>query len=394
MKSPTVAEALVSPLPVPSACWRIISLDMIVQLPRTNSGFDCIVVFVDQFSKMVRLIPSHSTLTGPAFAKLFFQHIYPQYGLPVGICSDRGVQWNNQFFRDICDHLGIQLKLTFSYHPRANGQVERLNRVIEEALRHFVGPAHDDWDDYIPHVEFSINSAPSQSTGCTPFSLNRITPPLSPTALAFDLPPAQRAAPAVMHRMYYSLAKQALAEAKQSMWSQTNVKHTWPRFEPGDQVLLSMHKIALHHPSLRRKFSPRWLGPCRVLEIVGRSAAKIQLPDTLRQLNLHDVFHFSVLKQYDDSLSQQTAFDPAPLPPAVSTDTGSYEVDCIVDYMRSRARDDDVSITMPHYLVRWKGYDQSHDSWLPVDELSGCLDKVSEYLFHSASASQRRSVAK
>jgi hypothetical protein len=58
--------------------------------------------------------------------------------------------------------------------------------------------------------------------------------------------------------------------------------------------------------------------------------------------------------------------------------------------MRSRARDDDVSITMPHYLVRWKGYDQSHDSWLPVDELSGCLDKVSEYLFHSASASQRR----
>ena len=45
---------------------------------------------------------------------------------------------------------------------------------------------------------------------------------------------------------------------------------------------------------------------------------------------------------------------------------------------------------MPQYLVRWKGYDQSHDSWLPVDELSGCLDKVSEYLFHSASASQRR----
>ena len=81
-------------------------------------------------------------------------------------------------------------------------------------------------------------------------------------------------------------------------------------------------------------------------------------------------------------------FDPAPPPASVSTKTGSYEVDCI--YMRSRTCDDDVSITMPHYLVRRTGYDQPHDSWLPVDELSGCPDKVSEYLFHYASASERR----
>ena len=392
MKSPSVSDALVSPLPVPSACWRIVSLDMIVHLPHTRTGFDCIVVFVDQFSKMVRLIPSFSTLNGPGFAKLFFQHIYPHYGLPLGICSDRGVQWNNQFFQSICDQLGITLKLTFSYHPRANGQVERMNRVIEEALRHFVGPAHDDWDEFIPHIEFSINSATNKSTGCTPFSLNRITTPLSPTELAFDLPQKRQPAPAVMHRMYYSLAKQALAEAKQSMWSQTNSRTTWPTFKAGDQVLLSMKKIALHHPSFRRKFSPRWLGPCRIHEIVGRTAARIQLPTTLRSLNLHDVFHFSVLKQYSDTLTKDTALDPAPLPPTASADNATYEVDCIIDYMKSRARDDDISISMPHYLIRWKGYDSSHDSWLPVDELSSCLDKVSDYLFQSASASQRDSM--
>ena len=105
---------------------------------------------------MVRLIATQATLNGPGFAKLFFQHIYPHYGLLISICSDRGVQWNNKFFKSLSSELGFSLHLTFSYHPCANGQVERLNRVIEEAACHFVGPSHDDWDGLLPHLEFSI----------------------------------------------------------------------------------------------------------------------------------------------------------------------------------------------------------------------------------------------
>ena len=209
---------------------------------------------------MVRLIPTVSTLDGPGFVKLFLQHIYPHYGLPLGICSGRGVQWNNAFFRSVCSHMGIQLHLTFSYHPQANGQVERMNRVIEEALWHFVGPAHDDWDEFIPHIEFCINNSRSESSRCTPFQLNRITPPLSPTALAFNLPTAQCPAPGILHRMYFHLAKQALSLSKQSMWSNSVNPDFKEKFKVGSQVLLSISKVALHHPSLRRNFTARWVG--------------------------------------------------------------------------------------------------------------------------------------
>jgi hypothetical protein len=388
MKAPSSTEAVMSPLPVPSACWRIVSLDMITNLPRTAAGLDCIVVFVDQFSKMVRLIAAQATLNGPGFAKLFFQHIYPHYGLPVGICSDRGVQWNNEFFKSLCSELGISLHLTFSYHPRANGQVERLNRVIEEAARHFVGPSHDDWDGLLPHLEFSINSSKTDATGCTPFQLNRITPPLSPTALAFDLPQHARPSPAVLHKMHYSLAKRSLVEAKQSMWSQCNLKQHWPTFKVGDLVLLSIQKIALHHPSLRRKFSPRWIGPCKILECIGRSAARLQLPSTLTALNLHDVFHFSVLKRYCEAFAQQCTADPQPEPPTAA----SFEVDCIKDFDRSRARTDKPSIQAPHFLVAWRGYDSSHDLWLPVDELAQCLEAVADFLFINTAPKQRERI--
>ena len=389
MKSIGKQDSVLSPLPIPTASWRVISLDMITQLPRTRSDFDCIVVFVDQFSKMVRLIPAKSTLDGPGFSKLFFQHVYPHYGLPLGICSDRGVQWNNKFFRDICDHMGIKLSLTYSYHPRANGQVERLNRVIEEALRHFVSPAHDDWDTFLPHIEFSINSSRNNATGCTPFQLNRITPPLSPTAIAFKLPESRQLNAAVLHRMYYHLAKQSLSEAKQSMWAGYVKPSVLARYQVGKPVLLSTAKLSTYHPSLRRKFTARWLGPCKIIELVGSRAARIELPATLQSNQLHDVFHFSCLKPYIDShLHESTPI--AGSPPA--NEDESFEVESILDYVKSytrRTKSGKLTRHGPRYKVRWKGYSSEHDLWLPVSELSNCLDKVADYLFQTASSRQR-----
>jgi hypothetical protein len=41
------------PLPIPSRRWESISLDLITDLPRSQQGFDSIVVFVDRLSRMV-----------------------------------------------------------------------------------------------------------------------------------------------------------------------------------------------------------------------------------------------------------------------------------------------------------------------------------------------------
>lgn len=61
MKSPGCTDAPLPPLPIPTACSRMVSLDMITQLPRTTSGMNCVVVYVEQLSKMTRLIhrPAH-----------------------------------------------------------------------------------------------------------------------------------------------------------------------------------------------------------------------------------------------------------------------------------------------------------------------------------------------
>ena len=157
------------------------------------------------------------------------------------------------------------------------------------------------------------------------------------------------------------------------MWSQCNLKQQWPAFKVGDLVLLSI-ELTLQ----------RWIGPCKILDCIGRSAPRLQLPSTLTALNLHDFFHFSVLKRYCEAFAKQYTTDPLPEPPTAAF----FEVDCIKDFDRSHARTDKPSIQAPHFLVAWRGYDSSHDLWLPVDELAQCLEAVADFLFINTAPKQ------
>ena len=74
---------------------------MIVDRPKRAEGHNAIVVFVDHLSKMVRLIPTTADLDSVGFAKPFFTHVFPHYGMPEKIISDRGTQWNSEFFRKL-----------------------------------------------------------------------------------------------------------------------------------------------------------------------------------------------------------------------------------------------------------------------------------------------------
>ena len=111
-----------TPLVPPSACWRTVGVDMIVDLPVSiEMEYNAIIVFMCHLSKMVRIIPTHTTLDAKGLAQLFIREIFPHYGMPTEIISDRGTQWNNEFFQALCDEIGIRLKMSTDYHPQTNG---------------------------------------------------------------------------------------------------------------------------------------------------------------------------------------------------------------------------------------------------------------------------------
>ncbi len=164
---------LLQPLDVPHQPWKSISMDFIVGLPESN-GFTQIWVVVDRLTKMAHFIPMVTGEKSPAkdLAMTFAREIWRHHGLPSDVVSDRGSVFISGFWKELMEHLGVDLNLSTAFHPQTDGQTERINQVLEAYLRHYSNFQQDDWADLLPLAEHAYNTATSESTKVSPFFAN------------------------------------------------------------------------------------------------------------------------------------------------------------------------------------------------------------------------------
>ena len=53
--------------------------------------------------------------------------------------------------------LGTLLNLSSAYHPETDGQIERVNQVMEDMLRSYCSQQPQLWIKFLPLVEFTYN---------------------------------------------------------------------------------------------------------------------------------------------------------------------------------------------------------------------------------------------
>ncbi|KII71744.1 Retrovirus-related Pol polyprotein [Thelohanellus kitauei] len=139
-------------------------------LPTTKNGNRFIIVFTNHHTRWVEAKPVPNQTTETA-VEAMFECVICRFGIPEQIHSDQGTQFEAQMFSDICKRLGIKKSRTTPYHPQGNGSVERSNRTIKEALRHFVDSHQSNWDKYLPTVLFAMRAATNSTTGYSPAEL-------------------------------------------------------------------------------------------------------------------------------------------------------------------------------------------------------------------------------
>jgi hypothetical protein len=314
---------------------------------------------------MAHFAPCRKDIGAKDFAGLYDQYVIKHHGFQRDIIGDRDSRWNNEFWAQLLRLCGSRLAMSTAFHPQTDGQTERMNRTLEEMLRHYVSPNHSDWDSHLNTLEFAYNNSVQTSTKETPFFLNQGYHPLTPlsdVATSSITNPAAEVWVKDWHTRYNRVVD-LLKSAQNRQKQLADVRRRDVVHKAGDQVLLSTRHIKIKHPG-SKKLLPRFIGPFTIVEKIGEVAYRLELP---RNMRCHDVFHVSLLHPF----VQGARYQPPPPPVEVEGEL-EYEVEKILDHSGTQPR-------KRWFLIKWKGYKEEHNTWEPEKNLTHCDRVLREY---------------
>lgn len=200
----------------------------------------------------------------------------------------------SKFWKSVCKKLSIFCAPSTAFHPRKEGQVERINNILEDYLRHFVGERQDDWFSWLSLDEFAFNNSVSSLTGFLPFFANLgYDPQFNSITLSSGILKADEFV-IRMQQVQSDLEKTlACSKSRQSHFYDKG-QRVDVEYKPGELVWLSRQFIRTRRPSHKSDF--RRIGPFPVKCMIGKNAVKLVLPD--EDSRLHPGFDVSLIMPY------------------------------------------------------------------------------------------------
>ena len=159
---------LLLPLPIPDKPWLDVSMDFVKGLPKSQSK-DVVLVVEDRLTKFVHFFPLSHPYAAVKVAHLYLNYVFKLHGMLASIVSDRGLMFTSHFWQELMRLQGVQLAMFSAYHPQSDGQTEVVNKSLEHYLKAFAVDRPHSWVDWLPLVEYWLNTNFLTSTKLTPF---------------------------------------------------------------------------------------------------------------------------------------------------------------------------------------------------------------------------------
>ena len=350
-------------VPIPEDIFSCVCMDFL-ELPACvdNAGehFDYVLVIVCRLSGYVLGIPCRKAgLTAEKMANIYLRNAVAIFGLPHEIMSDCDHLINSKFMNTLCALAGVTQHTSIVYRPRGNGRAETGVRLVIEMLRRALAEGHVPWVQALPWALWQLNDLPGVDGSHSP---HMIVFGREPIGLG-DAPAFRHGRHAVTAEDWFDKldklrreVQQRVTQIHQQHSERYLRKHKNIVYEPGDRVWVR------NLPHEGNKLDPLWTGPCEVLGRVGNTG-RYQIAMTT---SVQDV-HSERLKMYLPMVHGERVRLHYYKPQHDVPEDDSMVVEAIIGHRVRGGKH--------QWRVRWKGYDESFDSWEPAASFVGYLQQ-------------------
>lgn len=144
-------------------------MDHLGSLETKHKSYRYILAVIDDYTKFIWLYPTKTVATKEVIEKLEVQKNF--FSNSSRIISDQGTAFISTDFENYCREEGIEhIKVTVSL-PRANGQIERINKTIISVLAKMSLNKLTKWYKHVDRLQPILNSTFQRSIDTTPFEL-------------------------------------------------------------------------------------------------------------------------------------------------------------------------------------------------------------------------------
>src|SRR6266478_1829385 len=330
--------------------FQQIAMDLIMGLLQQH-GHNAILTIVDhRCSRAAIFLLCSDTITGPGIAQLYLDYIYRWFGLPTKMISNRDPRFTSHFGKALTEKLGIQRNLSTAFHPQTDGLSERKNQWIEQYLRLVTSNDPKGWTHWLALATMVHNNRINTTTGLSP---NQILFGYNPTLNSDKVLQTHNA---LVESRIQTMTKNC-ADTIRALNKVANQKGPpLSQFHLQEQVWLDTSHLKLPHQ--KAKLTPKCLGPFKITQEISPVAYQLELPTNWQ---IHDVFHASLLTLYHETTAHGPNFTRPP--PDLIDEEEEYKVKRIVAHQQfGRSK-------RLQYLIKWKGYPESDNTWEPADQV-------------------------
>ncbi len=312
-----------------------------------------------------------------------------QFGAPKSLLSDNGGAFISQVMEELAKLFGVKKIFTTPYHLQTNGQTERFNRTIMEIISAYIkGVGENKWDEYVTAAIMAYNSSIHSSTKETPAQMmlgRELQGPVDFTVMIDDEVLIREFKTDLIKGMATTHAEALkVADAvRQDSIERRRGKYKNHKFKIGN-------KVYIHRPKGKdesKKFFNRWIGPLTILDFdESGNTVKLRHEETGKILKNRQ--NVARLKKYYD-------VDPFFEKEEPQSDTirvmGEKEIlifedntvledeqEYIVESIREWKYDPDRMIDT--FLVRWKGFSSTQDTWEPITNMANSKQIIAAFL--------------